>query len=143
MPESGRSTTIPTENTGTGHPIDNYKKIHAHTRRYFFLKRTLAFDRYNFISQKERKKETLEKFHANLVELAPRTDCGDREDERVCDMFTAEMSKEKIAEELLTETRSPQEAYEFAVEREKGIQRSKTVKKNLLGAVSTTTATVK
>ena len=37
------------------------------------------------------------------------------------DMFTAHMHKEKIAEELLAQTRTLQEAYEYAIRREKGI----------------------
>ena len=54
----------------------------------------------------------MEKFLANLVELASRADCGDRENEWVRDTFTAHMSDEKIAEELLAETKSPQDAYD-------------------------------
>ena len=37
------------------------------------------------------------------MELVSRADCGDREDEWARDMFTAQMSNEKIAEELLAE----------------------------------------
>ena len=32
---------------------------------------------------------------ANLVELAARADCGDREDEWSCDMFTAHLTNRK------------------------------------------------
>ena len=38
------------------------------------------------------------------------------------------MNNEKIAEELLAQTRSPQEAYEYAIRREKGIEHSRTMK---------------
>ena len=75
---------------------------------------------YNFICRKEKKNESLEQFHADLVELASRADCGDIEDEWVRDMFTAHMQNEKIAEELLAQTRSPQDACEYAIRREKG-----------------------
>ena len=34
-------------------------------------------------------------------------------------MFTADMNNEKIAEELLAQKRTPQEAYEHAIRREK------------------------
>ena len=40
-------------------------------------------------------------------------------------MFTAHMNKEKIAEELLAETQTPQKAYEYAIRRKKGIEQSK------------------
>ena len=51
-------------------------------------------------------------------------------------MFTAHMNNEKIGEELLAETRTPQEAYEYAIRREKGIEHSKTMKLNPIGTSS-------
>ena len=85
----------------------------------FVTTRIIAFERYNFICRNQKKAESLETFHAHLVELASRADCGDRENEWVRDMFTAHMNNEKIAEELLAQTRTPQEAYEYANRREK------------------------
>ena len=64
------------------------------------------------------------------MELASRADCGDRESEWLRDMFTAHMNNKKIAEELLAQTRTPQEAYEYAIRREKGIEHSQTMKTN-------------
>ena len=105
----------------------------------FITHRIIAFERYNFICRKQRKNETLEQFHADLVELASRADCGDKENEWVRDMFTAHMNIEKIAEELLAETRTPQEAYEYAIRREKGIEHSKTMKLNPIETSSSIT----
>ena len=85
----------------------------------FVTTRIIIFERYNFICRKQKKAEGLEQSHADLVELASRADCGDRESEWVRDMITAHLNNEKIAEELLTQTRSPQEAYEYAIRREK------------------------
>ena len=53
----------------------------------FVTTRIVAFERYNFICRKQKKNESFEQFHADLVELASRADCGDREDEWVRDMF--------------------------------------------------------
>ena len=39
-------------------------------------------------------------------------------------MFTAHMHIDKIAEELLAEAQRPQDAYEYAIRREKGIEHS-------------------
>ena len=89
--------------------------------------RIIAFERYNFICRKQKKAESLEQFQADLVELASRADCGDRESEWVRDMFTAHMNNEKIAEELLAQTQ-----YEYAIRREKGIEQSRTMKINPL-----------
>ena len=70
----------------------------------FVTNRIVAFERYNFIFRKQ-KKESLEQFRFGTI--ASRFDCGDREDEWVRDMFTAHMHNEKIAEELLAQTRTP------------------------------------
>ena len=99
----------------------------------FVTTRIISFERYNFICRKQKKTESLEQFHADLVELASRADCGDRESEWVRDMLTTHMNNEKIAEELLAKTRTPQEAYEYAIRREKGIEHSRTMKINLIG----------
>ena len=55
------------------------------------------------------------------MELASGADCGDGEDEWVRDTFTAHMNDDKTAEEFLAQTRSPQDAYGYAIRREKGI----------------------
>ena len=105
----------------------------------FVTTRIIAFERYTFICRKQKKAESLELFHADLVELASRADCDDRESEWVRDMFTAHMNNEKIAEELLAQTRSPQEAYEYAIRREKKIENSRTMKINAIGGQTVTT----
>ena len=56
-------------------------------------------------------------------------------------MFTATTDHHKIAEELLAETRSPQDAYEYAIRREKGIEHSRTMKTNPFEGQATTTTT--
>ena len=53
------------------------------------------------------------------------------------------MSYQKIAEELLTETRSLQDAYEYAIRREKGFEHSKAMETNLFGAPATPNTTLK
>ena len=104
----------------------------------FVTTRIIAFERYNFICRKQKKNESLEQFHADLVELASRADCGDREDERVRDMFTANMHNEKVKEELLAEPRSHQDVFEYAIRREKGIEHSQATKTNPFRGPSTT-----
>ena len=99
----------------------------------FVTTRIVAFERYNFICRKKEKIESLEQFQADLVELASRADFGDRDDEWVRDMFTAHMLNEKIAKEILAQTRSPQDAYEYAIRREKGTEHSSTMKINPFG----------
>ena len=66
----------------------------------FVTNRIVAFERYNFICRKQKKSESLEQFHADLVELASRADCGYREDEWVGDMFTAHINNEKKMQKI-------------------------------------------
>ena len=73
------------------------------------------------------------------MDLASRADFGDKEDEWVCDMFTAHMKIERIAKELLAETRTPQEAYQYAIRLEKGIEHCETMKLNPNGTTSLVT----
>ena len=87
---------------------------------------------------KRKQKVSLEQFQAGLVELALRADCEDREDEWVRDMFPAHMNNEKIAENLLAQTRNPQDAYEHAIHQEKRIEHSRTIK-NPFGCQTTIT----
>ena len=103
----------------------------------FITNRIIAFERYNFVCRKLKKPESLEQLPADLVELASRADCGDRENERVRDMFTAHMNNEQIGEELLAQTRSPQDAYEYAIRREKGMEHSRTMNLNAFGGPTT------
>ena len=105
----------------------------------FVTTRVVAIERYNFICRIQKKTESLEQFYADLVEFASNADCGDREDEWVRDMFTAHMQNEKIAEELFAQTRSPQDAYEYAKRREKGIKHSRTMNTNPFGNQVTAT----
>ena len=71
--------------------------------------------------------------------MASRTDGGDREDEWVRDKSTAHMHNENISEELLAQTRTPQDAYENAIRTEKGIEHNRTMKTNPFGNQITTT----
>ena len=116
-----------------------YATIHDCFGGYFRHDTNNSFSEVQFFLSKKKKTEILEQFHADLVELASRADCGDREKEWVRDMFTAHMNNEKIAEELLAQTRTPQEAYEYAIRREKGIEHSRTMKVNPIGGQTVTT----
>ena len=49
------------------------------------------------------------------------------------------MNNDKIAEELLAQKRSSQDAYEYAIRREKGIEHSRRMKTNPFGGQNITT----
>ena len=48
-------------------------------------------------------------------------------------MFTSHMNNDNIAKEFLAQTRTSQDAYQYAIHREKGIEHSRTVKTNPFG----------
>ena len=48
-------------------------------------------------------------------------------------VFTAHILNEKIAKEILAQTRRPQDAYGYAIRREKGTEHSRTMKTNPFG----------
>ena len=114
-------------------PLVSTQELMTILEDIFVTTRIIAFERYNFVCRKQKKTESLEQFHSNLVELASRADCGDFEDEWVRDMFTAHMNNDKIVEELLAQTRSPQDAYEYTIRRENGNEHSRTMKTNPFG----------
>ena len=103
----------------------------------FVTNRNVAFEKYNFICRKQKKSASLEQFHADLIELASRADCGDREDEWVRHMFTAHLNNEKIVEELLAQTWITEDAYKYTIRREKCIEHSHTMKINPFGGQTT------
>ena len=139
MLRSGMTKTNTTETYQFGITHRFHSRTDDNTRGFFYHTRFIAFERYNFICRKQKKNESLEQFHSDLMELASRADCGDREDEWVCDMFTAHMNNDRIAEELLAQTRSPQGTYKYAIRREKCIEHSKTIKINPFGGHQITT----
>ena len=53
-------------------------------------------------------------------------------------MFTAHMHFDKIAEELLAETRSPLDAFKYSIRREKGTEHGRTLQTSPFGGPSTT-----
>ena len=84
----------------------NEERTYDNPRRYFVKIQTIVFERYNYLYRKQKKNESLEQFHADFVELASRSDYGDREDEWFRDIFTAHLNDDKVAEELIAESRS-------------------------------------
>ena len=64
------ATKVARKETKSWHSDVNYKRFHENPGKQLVVTRTIAFERYTFIYRKQRKNETLEQFHADLVELA-------------------------------------------------------------------------
>ena len=98
-------------------------------RAVFVKPRNITFDRYEAFTRKQGKTETLEKFHCGLTELVVEgnfkcTACNDGglEAEIIRDLFTAIMANDEVQKDLLAETKSTEQALDYAVGREKGLE---------------------
>ena len=96
---------------------DFSKRTDANIKRHIRNQANHSFRKVRFYLWETTKNETLKQFHADLVELASRAVGGDRQEEWFWPMFKAHISNDKITEELLAETKSPQDAYEYAIRR--------------------------
>ena len=81
MSRHGRPETGTTEATGAKYTDDNNRTANTCNEEISITHRIIAFERYNLICRKQSKNKTLEQFHSDLVELAIRANCGDREND--------------------------------------------------------------
>ena len=104
--------------------------------RLFVKERNVTFDRYEAFTRKQGKTESLEEFHCGLTELVVKgnfkcTACNDGgfESEIVRDLFTANMSNDEVQKDLLAETKTPAQALDYAMKREKGLENQVYIRK--------------
>ena len=105
-------------------------------RRLFVKERNVTFDRYEAFTRKQGKTESLEEFHCGLTELVVKgnfkcTACkdGGLESEIIRDLLTAIMSNDEVQKDLLAETKSPEQALDYAVRRKKGLENQVHIRK--------------
>ena len=104
---------------------------------HLFIKdRNVTFDRYEAFTRKQNKTETLEQFHCGLTELVikgnfkcPNCNNNTLETEIIRDLFTANMTNDEVQKDLLAETKSPEQAFEYAIRREKGLENQIQIRK--------------
>ena len=87
----------------------------------------MTFDRYEAFTRKQGKTENLEQYYCLLTEPAvkgnskcPNCHDGRLETEIIRDLFTGNMSNEEVQKDLLAETKTPEQALDYAIRREKG-----------------------
>ena len=104
--------------------------------RLFVKERNVTFDRYEAFTCKQAKTESLKEFHCGLTELVVKvnfkcTACNDGglESETIRDLLTANMSNGKVQKELLAETKTPKQALDYAIRREKGLENQVHIRK--------------
>ena len=96
----------------------------------------MTFDRYEAFTRKPVKTESLEEFDCGLTELVVKGNfkCTERNDggfesEITRDLFTANMSNDEDQKDLLAETKSSEQALDYAVRREKGLENQVHIRK--------------
>ena len=91
----------------------------------FRKKRNRTLDRHRFFSRHQQQGESLSQFWHALNGLAALCDFGEITPTLVLDMFILHMNNKKVQEKLCTEPKEPEQALEFALAYEEGIQRQK------------------
>ena len=106
----------------------------------FIRPRNIAFDRYVFFSQKQKKGETVEQFYSTLKELAENCDFENREEVIIREIFITNMLDDDIQRELLRDTVYPKRALSIAVNMEMCHQNQQRISSNNSATGSTVNA---
>ena len=104
---------------------------------HLFIKyRNVTFDRYKAFTRKQNKTETLEQFHCRLTELVikgnfkyPNCNNNNLETEIIRDLFTANMTNDEVQKDLLAETKTPAQAFKYAIRKENGLENQLQIRK--------------
>ena len=102
-------------NPGLDQDTCTYKQFVDACEATFKRMRNLTFDRYKFLTRKQKKDEGLEAFYCELRRLAQYCNLGVIESTMIRDVFTANMHEAEIQKELLKETKTAAEAIELAL----------------------------
>ena len=109
--------TFTNRNPGLDQDACTYKQFVDACEKTFKRIRNLTFDRYKFLTRKQKKEEGLEAFYCELRRLAQYCNLGVIESTMIRDVFTANMHEVEIQKELLKETKTAAEAIELALRR--------------------------
>ena len=96
----------------------------------------MTIDRYEAFTRKQGKTENLEQYHYLLTELVvkgnfkcPNCNDGRLETDIIRDLFTANMSNDEVQKDLLAETKTAEQALDYAIRREKGLENQLVIRK--------------
>ena len=89
--------------------------------------RNTTYDRFQIINARQEPHESLETFYSRLRELGAKAAFGALEQDLVKDFFTGKMNNTAIQMELLSEMRTPAQALNYALARERGQQNQKEI----------------
>ena len=127
--------SIGTEGTRIYHHNNPLTKIDTSTTDEFAHELSLTFtkprnktyDRFQIINARQEPHESLETFYSRFRELGARAAFGAVEQDLVKDFFIGKMNKTAKQMELLSEMRTPAQALNYALRRERGQQNQKEI----------------
>ena len=100
----------------------------AHELSTTFTKpRNTTYDRFQIINARQEPHESLETFYSRLRELGAKAAFGAVEQDLVKDFFISKMNNTAIQMELLSEVKTPAQALNYALARERGQQNQKEI----------------
>ena len=89
--------------------------------------RNTTYERFQIINARQEPRESLETFYSRLRELGAKAAFGAVEQDLVKDFFIGKMNCTAIQSELLLEMRTPAQAINYAIARERGQQNQKEI----------------
>ena len=93
----------------------------------FTRPRNTTYDRFLLFTCKQHANEKLEIFHCRLKALGAQCRLGTAEDYLIKDLFIAFMNNTEIQSELLTETRTPAQVLQYALNKERGQENQRAI----------------
>ena len=93
----------------------------------FTRPRNTTYDRFLLFMCKHKENEKLEIFHCRLKALGAQCRLGTAEDDLIKDLFIAFMNNTEIQSELLTETRTPAQVLQYALNKERGQENQRAI----------------
>ena len=93
----------------------------------FTRPRNTTYDRFLLFTCKQQENEKLEIFHCRLKALGAQCRLGTAEDDLIKDLFIAFMNNTEIQSELLTDTRTPAQVLQYALNKERGQENQRAI----------------
>ena len=93
----------------------------------FTRPRNTTSDRFLLFTCKQHENEKLEIFHCRLKALGAQCRLGTAEDDLIKDLFIAFMNNTEIQSKLLTETRTPAQVLQYALNKERGQENQRAI----------------
>ena len=119
------------------------REIKANCDEAFEKSKNRTLGTYEFFSRRQSSKESLRQFWFTLTGMAARCDFGDQTESLITDTFIQNMNNKTVQQKWCTElTNNPQEAFQFAIAYEEGINQHRAFEEEVQSMKSKTNQSV-